>query len=552
MKNIVSWLVIGVLVLVNVQAYFHSGIPYTHDGENHLARFANYKIAVREGQLPPRFAPNLMNRYGYPVFNYNYPLANMLSLPLSLIKVPYDATFKLLVAGFLVVGLLAVKRLGSVYRTSAAGTWLAMVVYGLAPFLLSAILYRGNIGEIMAYGLLPWLLWLVHRWQRQMTSRELVAWALVVTAFLLCHNVSVLIGVPVIVLYALLQFGKDAAAWKRLVLSFGLGGLLSLWFWLPAMLEKSLVILDEAGLSVGFADHFPTLSQLLWSPQTFGFSYLGSVDSLSFNLGLLAIITWITTGIMLLKTLVLERRLSATQLKVGGVWLLAALAVGFQLALTQPAWEVLPLLRFVQLPWRLTLLWAVLVPILVLQVYRDWPRWLKVGLWLLVVVSVLGATRLRPVDYRYLSIVDLDAFSQSTTTLNENLPKNFTYTEIADWQPTARILRGSGEVQIEYWKGSDRLYQLNLTEDSVIVEPTMLFAGWQTRVTTPDGQMMQPEYVDDETVQGRLAYQLPAGEYQVRSRFTQWTWPRVVGNSVSLLGAGAVVAWLVSKRYDTI
>jgi hypothetical protein len=42
---------------------FRSGIHVTHDGENHLARFAAYKKAISDGHIPPRWAGDL--NYGY-------------------------------------------------------------------------------------------------------------------------------------------------------------------------------------------------------------------------------------------------------------------------------------------------------------------------------------------------------------------------------------------------------------------------------------------------------------------------------------------------------
>ena len=98
-KSKLFWATLILLVLIGLAVWmplFKSGMPYTHDGENHLARFANYYIALKEGQFPPRLAPNLMNRYGYPVFNYNYPLANILSVPLTVVKVNLEDTFKIL------------------------------------------------------------------------------------------------------------------------------------------------------------------------------------------------------------------------------------------------------------------------------------------------------------------------------------------------------------------------------------------------------------------------------------------------------------------------
>ncbi len=89
LKKFFLFIFFALLTFVLTKSLFHSGVPVTHDGNNHLVRFANYYIAVKEMQIPPRLAPNLVNRYGYPVFNYNYPLANIISLPFSILGFHY-------------------------------------------------------------------------------------------------------------------------------------------------------------------------------------------------------------------------------------------------------------------------------------------------------------------------------------------------------------------------------------------------------------------------------------------------------------------------------
>src|SRR5260370_42055205 len=104
------WKILAVIILTLVvtRVYVHAGFPYTHDGENHLARFANYMLAVRELQFPPRWAPNLFSHFGYPVFNFNYPLANILSLPFSLARLNYELTFKILAISAVFFGVVGV------------------------------------------------------------------------------------------------------------------------------------------------------------------------------------------------------------------------------------------------------------------------------------------------------------------------------------------------------------------------------------------------------------------------------------------------------------
>ena len=75
-------LFLGILLLLWTQSeWFKPGLPFTHDGQLHLTRMAQYYLSIKEGQIPPRLAGQLNNSYGYPVFNFNYPLPDILAYP---------------------------------------------------------------------------------------------------------------------------------------------------------------------------------------------------------------------------------------------------------------------------------------------------------------------------------------------------------------------------------------------------------------------------------------------------------------------------------------
>ena len=201
------------LSLIVARIYFKAEFPYTHDGENHLARFANYKIALREGQFPPRWAPNLMNRYGYPVFNYNYPLANLLSLPFSILDIHYELTFKIIAGSFIVFGLWGLWRWLKKLQLKVDARLFGLSLFAFSPFLTNLIFFRGNIGELMAYGLFPWLLYLIEvARKRKLNLIEI----LLITAFSLAHNVTVFFAAPILCLYLLLRVGFNKKTWWRL------------------------------------------------------------------------------------------------------------------------------------------------------------------------------------------------------------------------------------------------------------------------------------------------------------------------------------------------
>ena len=278
-----------VSLLVLLAPLLKPGVPYNHDIENHLARFANYKLAIKQGQIPPRLAPNLVNHYGYPVFNYNYPLANILSLPFSAVNIHYQLTYKILVAASFILGVVGLmKWLQLLGIKSKHSQSLAAAGYLLTPFVVNLIYVRGNIGETIAINLIIWLGVLIEQAKAGLLKENNIwskVWpVLLMTSFLLSHNISVMFGLGLIVVYGLLR-GLSQKKWLQLGKIFVIAIGLSLWFWLPALAEKQYIVLDNVNLSSAFARHFPTLGQLLTSPLSFGFSYASPVDTMSFAVG---------------------------------------------------------------------------------------------------------------------------------------------------------------------------------------------------------------------------------------------------------------------------
>ncbi|MBU1885089.1 hypothetical protein KKE34_00595 [Patescibacteria group bacterium] len=531
-----------ILTLIIAKPYFHAGFPYTHDEENHLARFANYKIAIREGQIPPRFAPNLMNHYGYPVFNYNYPLANILSLPFSFLKINYEVTFKILATAFIFIGLSGIFHWLDKLKVSYGAMLFGTTIYAVSPFIWSTVLFRGNIGEIMALGLFPWLLYLIEslmrsgRWIYKLKG-------LIILLFMLAHNIAVVFGLPIVIIYALARHKTNKFFWVRFLSILGFGVALSLWFWLPAIAEKNLINVGEVGLVNNFTTHFPSLRQLLFSPLSFGFSFPGKIDTLSFSLGMTQIITLFLSGIILFKTF-LQKREITTNIKLLRLFVIGSiLLILFQLEITLPIWKLVPLASFIQFPWRLSLFLSVFmagIGAMVWSQINNKLRWLLVGL---LSLQLLSFSKLKPVDYFHRNNIDYDAFSQSTTTNNENLPKNFTYQGISDWQPTPKIIQGNdgtrngeigdGEIKVKSWSGSKRQYQITITSPVIMIEPTMNFVGWET-IASINGTKSKINYIDNDQIQGRIAYHLEdPGKYKITTQFTQKTWPRLIGNGVS-------------------
>lgn len=135
-------------------------LTYTDDGKLHAARIANYYLAIKQGQLPPRWAPNLDSGYGSPVLNFTYPLPYMLgaliymALPTTLVLALNLSLILLILTGALGTYFLAKK-----FALAGWQSLLAALLYTSAPYTLINIFSRTALGEISFFAFLPWLMW---------------------------------------------------------------------------------------------------------------------------------------------------------------------------------------------------------------------------------------------------------------------------------------------------------------------------------------------------------------------------------------------------------
>ena len=87
------------------------GFYTSHDGETHVARIAQYYLALKDGQIPPRFAGSFYNNFESPIFVYIYPTPYLFGSALHLFGFSFVNSFKILMAlGFIFSGIFS-KRI---------------------------------------------------------------------------------------------------------------------------------------------------------------------------------------------------------------------------------------------------------------------------------------------------------------------------------------------------------------------------------------------------------------------------------------------------------
>ena len=216
----------------------------------------------------------------------------------------------------------------------------------------------------MALGIFPWIFYFLEKIKNEknrLINSNFFFLFIFLNLLFLAHNIAAFFGSALIIFYLFFFFGNNWQKWRKFILVFLLAFGSSLWFWLPALVEKNLTIMDSADLTVNYYQHFPSLKQLLNFPISFGYSYWGNVDSMSFGLGIITIVILILALIHLFK--------NKKENKI--FYLLSFLLVIFQLPFSKTIYDLIPFAEFIQFPWRLSLLLTITIIPLSATIYSS-------------------------------------------------------------------------------------------------------------------------------------------------------------------------------------
>ncbi|MCB0165560.1 MAG: hypothetical protein KDI79_15120 [Anaerolineae bacterium] len=375
-------LLVWLFALPALSPLWQPTITDSADGLLHLYRLVALDQAVRQGDLFPRWLPDLAYGYGFPLFVFYAPLAYYLTLILSFgtgLVPAFNISFGLaLLLSGTGVFLLVRDRFGSM-----AGL-LAGVAYVYAPFQLFNAFSRGGLPAAWAMALFPFTFWAFGRLLWPGDHPRLLFWtsisAMLFGLALLTHNTLSLLFTPLLVAYLIVsllvrfilkrwttptenetQAYIRSLSWTRTVLpvSFavvlGLG--LAAFFLLPAIIEKEYAQVYRVITSpdFDFRFHFVSLTELLAWPEPANTGLLNPKFPLTLGLvqvGLAVI------GLVGLVNNLLQSRQTLTQRIAAQLTLgffaasMLLIAVLMMLPLSQPLWERLPLLEFIQFPYR--------------------------------------------------------------------------------------------------------------------------------------------------------------------------------------------------------
>lgn len=528
------------LVLPAVWALLHPGLPPTHDGEYHVIRFYEFDKVLRAGYFYPRWAPDLNNQLGVPLFNYVYPFPNYFASLLHTFGFSFIDALKLNMFFATIIGSLFFYLWTKLWW-GKGGALLSSVFYTYAPYRFVDIYIRGSVGEVWALAFLPAFLWAITRLYHSENKLFVLLASIFFACMIFSHNILGLMFTLFSVSYiCLLLFQaenkKDVIRKSLLVFIFGIG--LSAIFWFPALYETKYV----TGLQIyTIRENFAQLYQLLIPSWGSGFSPSDLGNEMSLQIGVANLLGFFITLCLLFKRKLQEKKI----ILFLQIWFI----IVFFLMIKQSLfiWETIPLFNYFQFPWRFLSLEIVVASFLAgsLTVVGKTPLERKMIMSFFIILSIILCS-----GYMYPAFYHMrdDAYyvSRENFIHGTNSPGDLFNTIWLGSQPKIHDIPLTLENDKIKSIKSDLLsqsYQSSIEEKTEFTARRAYFPAWKLTIDNKDSSVYNNK--------GLVAFSIPAGKHLIRLFYGKTTIEKTaeVVFVISIVGL-CMYVYLGRKRYS--
>lgn len=535
MKKYYLCLLLVVLLCIPLIDLLHPGLPITHDGQDHVARIANFYTNLREGVFIPRWGGNLNWSYGHPVLMFLYPASSYTASLFHFIGFSLVDSTKLVFAfAFIASGLTMYLWLQAFLNRQTA--FVGALLYTYAPYRFVDLYVRGAIGEHMAFIFPPLVLYAIYKLYKTNSYKYVALGAISLGLFILSHNAIVLMFLPIIALYVLfLIFQTQSKTYFAfsVVIIFALGFGLSAFFWLPGVMEGKYTLRDIVTANE-YATRYVNPIQFLYGQWNYGISGQFTVQ--------IGIIQWLAVIGGIVTTYFLKKKKNNLWVLILGAIVIFFLTLWIMTSYSQFMWATITILQKFQFPWRFlsvtTFLTALLGAVTVWVLPKKW----SIPMIILITIGLLVFNR----DYWYAKDFlqkNQDFYSgiyNSTTDTGESSPI---------W--SVRFMEKRPEKHMEVINGNARItplkrtttshtYKIESTGESRIRENTVYFPGWNVYIN----DKLVPVEFQDPSNRGLITFYVPKGSSLVTIQFEE-TKLRQVSNWISVSSIALLVVYLL-------
>jgi hypothetical protein len=262
-------------------------IPAGGDTMLYAPRLVEFHENLIHGVFLPRWAPDLGNGHGQPLFLFVPPLVYYFGEVWRLTGLDAAKALDAVAASAVFVAAVSMFLLGRLLWDKWAG-WLAAAAYLYAPYLHVNLYVLHHLAEFVAFAFYPIAIYGLAVFARSRDVRYLGLAVLGHAAVMLTHNGAALMFTPVLVAFLFFQSWQFRSlkllSWQTASLALSLT--LTAFQWIPSLLEKGYVHLDRTITDYfDYKAHFVYPWQLFSSRWGYRGSDWGDTDGMSFSLG---------------------------------------------------------------------------------------------------------------------------------------------------------------------------------------------------------------------------------------------------------------------------
>lgn len=522
-------LLLSIIPLFNL---FHAGLPITHDGQDHVARIANFYQNLLEGNFIPRWAGNLNWGYGHPILMFLYPLPSYLASIFHFLGFTLVDSVKLVFGlAFVLSGItmyLWIRNVLGEYAGVIAG-----VLYMFAPYRFVDLYVRGAIGEHVAFTFPPLILYFLLKLSNRYSYWYLIGGVLSFAGLVLSHNAITIMFIPIIFLYGSYLVWLDKNK-KNLILQYIsiliLGFGLSAFFIIPAFLEGRYTLRDVVTKNEYATRFVENPVKFLYSPWNYG-----GTGQFSVQIGFVQII-----GIILSLIWVFQKKKTIKNQKLFYAIIFLSFASSLSLMLKESniMWKIITTLQKFQFPWRflsVTVFCAAVLSSFSALLFAK--RKLIFMALIILFALLLSSNQWKANDFLKKPENFFTGIYHGTTDTGESSPIWSVRFMEKEPKALAEIIEGKATISKNARTNIEHIYSVRIESDKArIRENTLYFPGWKVYV---DGKETSIEFQDSKN-RGLITFFASQGIHNVEVKFGD-TKLRKMANLISLMSIGVIV-----------
>jgi len=548
-KDIIAVLSVFILGFPTWRTLLSKGYFTMHD-DLQVLRLWEMEKCFLNGQIPCRWAPDMGAGFGQPLFNFY-----------SAFPYYFGMFFRLF--GFQFVDIVKILFLFSLLLSGIFMYFLAKEFFGRFPALVASVFYmyapyravdiyvRGAMAEAWAFVFFPIIFLAIYKFVKEEKMCWFIGIIFSLSALFLSHNIMTMIFTPFAILWGIFSLAvlKKWKVFSKLSLSFLWAVGLSSFFLIPAFFEKKFVRIDT--LTSGYFDfhnHFVYKGQLLFSRfWGYGGSH-GASSEMSFQIG------WphwwlVCLALPLIFFLLIRKKFLKEVFCLVFFLFIFFVSVFLTHRTSVFIWEKVPLMPFIQFPWRFLGLIVFASSFLsggVIFVLRK-IRFRKISVFLSLIILIsamlLNVQYFKP-EQIYPGIDDNFKLSgkelekQQLAALLDYLPKNVKeipkgLAPVSPWVIDGKAIVSEYAKRSNFWR-----FTVDVTKEARIKVPIVDFPRWEVVID------QKPVTFSSDNPEGVIEVVVPPGKHTIVGFFRD-TPLRSFANGLTLFSFFSLISLIV-------